>query len=233
VSVLLTSRPAQRIAVVDDREDERELKGIELQHAGLEPHSISGQFQRVADLVEKIVERADAAVCDHYLQPADYASFYGAELVAALYRRRFPAVLISQFIDQDYDVSIRKWRHWIPVILSKDQADPDQVIRGLDICRREHLGEFIPSRQACRTLVEVVRKSSEAGQTVIDVLVPTWNSRQPVRLPISLIPATLRRKVDIGTRLIAKVNTGAESSADLYFFDFEEAPAPLPEEDFV
>jgi hypothetical protein len=222
-----------RIAIVDDNDDELVLKSAQFRRLGFEPHPIRGTFRTVRDLVDRITSQAHGVVCDNYLQPGGYASFYGAEAVARLYERKFPAVLISQFLDQDYDVSIRRWRRQIPAILAKDEAHPERILQGLQACLREHRGEFLPSRRACRTLVQVVRLESEAKKQVVDAIVLSWNPQHPVRFPASLIPHKLRSELEVGRYFIAKVNTGAESAADIFFYDFELAPDPIAEDQLV
>jgi hypothetical protein len=183
----------------------------------------------VDELVDEITAKAQAAVCDNYLQPGGYA-FYGAEAVARLYDRRFPAILVTQFLEQDRDTSIRERRQKIPIVLSKEQADPPAIMQGFVVCAREHRGDIALGRRPCRTLIKVARLDPESGPGMVDALVLSWNPHLPVRFPVKIMPDHLRLALAVGQYLIARVNTGAESTADLFFTDFEAAPEPLPED---
>ena len=79
-------------------------------------------------------------------------------------------------------------------------------------------------------MINIVNITSDSGEDVVEVFVPSWNPYHAVRFPISLIPedlllnikSQLNQKED--TWLIACVNTGAEKADDLYFTKFEVAP---------
>jgi len=221
----------RRVAVVDDDPSQADVMSELVSEAGYEPIIIYGpRFEHVEDLVRKVRENADAAICDHRLQPRNFAGFYGAEAVAALIEEMVPSVLVTQYIDIDADVSIRRWRHRVPVLLSRDEADSDRISQGLDECVREVRGEHLPSRRPWRTLLQVDETNQESGEQVIDAHIPSWNPHQAVRFPAVLVLQPLRSRLAPGVCLFAKVNIGAERSEDLYFFDFEPAPEPEPED---
>jgi len=221
----------RRVAVVDDDPSQADVMSELIRDAGYEPIIILGpRFDRVEDLVDKVRESADAAVCDHRLQPRGFAGFYGAEAVAALIGLSVPSLLITQFIDIDADVSIRLWRHLVPVLLSRDEADPDRIVQGLNECIREAHGEHLSTRRPWRALVQVDATNEESGKRVIDAHVPSWNPHQAVRFPAALIPQNLQPNLIPGSCFFAKVNIGADRAEDLYFFDFESAPEPEHED---
>jgi CheY-like chemotaxis protein len=219
----------RRVAIVDDDLSQAEVMGELVSDAGYEPMIIRGpRFERVDDLVGKIRESADAAVCDHRLQPRGFAGFNGAEAVAALFEMSVPSILVTQFIDIDADVSIRRWRRHVPVLLSRDEADPNRILRGLTECARELRGEHSASRRPWRTLILVDETNQESGEQVVDAHIPSWNPHQAVRFPAALVPSGL--PLTAGACLFAKVNIGADRAEDLYLFDFESAPHPEPED---
>lgn len=221
----------RRVAVVDDDPSQADVMSELIRDAGYEPIIIFGpRFERVADLVGKVRESADAAICDHRLQPRGFATFNGAEAVAALLQVRVPSILVTQYIDIDADVSIRLWRHQVPVLLSRDDADPDRIVQGLNECVLAARGEHLPSRRPWRTLIQVDETSEESGERVVDAHIPSWNPHQAVRFPVALVPQPLRPNLAPGVCLFAMVNIGAERAEDLYFFDFETAPEPEPED---
>lgn len=229
MSIALLNHGVTRIAVVDDNPDERALKSRQLKRIGLDPRPIDGPYDKTEDLVDEILKVSQAAICDNRLQTGGYG-FYGAEAVASLYDRAFPAVLITQYYDQDSDFSIRERRRKIPVILKKDEAQPERIAEAINICIREHSHYVLPARRACRTLLRVVKIERESNQDLVDVLVLSWDWEKVVRFPVSLLPGPCAEKLAVGQRYIARVNTGAEEASDLFFEDFEVAPDPVPEE---
>jgi CheY-like chemotaxis protein len=221
----------RRIAVIDDDPSEADVMSELIREADYEPMIIRGpRFKRVKDLIAKVRESgADAAICDHRLEPRGYAMFKGAEAVAALIEESIPSLLITQYII-DADVSIRLWRHRIPVLLRRDDIDPDRIIQGLNECMQEIRHEHLSSRRPWRTLIQVDETNEESGEVVVDVHIPSWNPHQAVRFPAELIPQPLRENLAPGACLFAMVNIGAERAEDLYFFGFESAPEPEPED---
>jgi CheY-like chemotaxis protein len=217
-----------RVAIVDDDPSQAEVMSELILDAGYEPIILGPRFERVDELVSKIRQSADAAICDHRLQPRGFAGFNGAEAVAALFEVSIPSILVTQYIDIDADVSIRLWRRHVPVLLSRDEADPDRILQGLDECVRELRGEHLTSRRPWRALILVDEMNQESGEKVVDAHIPSWNPHQAVRFPAALVPPGL--SLAPGACLFAKVNIGADRAEDLYLFDFERAPEPEPED---
>ncbi|MCX6344315.1 MAG: hypothetical protein NT018_04485 [Armatimonadetes bacterium] len=220
----------QKIAIIDDKRDEVMLTGIMLQRVGFEPIPFSEPVQ-MNDLIERILKTADAALCDNYLQPGGF-DFSGAEVMAELYKLKFPAVLVSQYLQQDLEVSIRKERRSIPVALSKDDVDGDSIIEGLKICANEHRDMILPTRRPCRTLIQIARVKDEDGEKVLDAFVVSRGSKRAVRFPASLM-GQLAERVERDDYYIVRSNTGATLDTDLFFYDFEIAPEPPTEEEIA
>lgn len=220
--------PIRRVAIVDDNlHDARVMRELVLD-AGFEPVVLDSPFGDIHDLLRNVGERADAAICDHRLR--GLAHFSGAQAVASLVAQNVPALLVTQYVDTDADVSIRRWRYGVPVLLDRGDADPDRLRQGLDDCAREIQGFYAPGRRPRRTLIQIDETANESGEPVVDTRVLSWNPHRAVRFPLSLVPADLRRLVVPGAFLIAMVNIGAERAQDLYFKDFERAPEPVSEE---
>jgi hypothetical protein len=215
-----------KIIVVDDEKDFAETVAWEVKDAGYEPVLIvEGSFQRIDDLMSQIPEDTYGVLCDHRLGKSGLASFYGSDLVAALYDRKIPALLDTQFYDMDSDVSIRKWRHKIPVLLNKDDVVASTIEQGMRICLLEFDGNVSSDRKPYRNIVRLVDVGQESGEEVVDVIISSWNPHKAVRLPLSLIREwILDFQPKLGNRLIANVNSGAENPEDLYFTNFEIAP---------
>lgn len=218
-----------RVAIVDDDADDAETAKLEISQAGFKGVVISGDrhFYRPEQLAEIIESQADAAICDHRLRPGGLADFDGAELAAKLFERKVPAVLITQYY-MDSDVSIRRWRRKVPVLLRRVDIDAVRIKEGLSRCEAEIRGELPRDRKPYESLVRVDDIRYESGEEVIDAMVTNWDPHQAVRLPMSLVPTHLRGGLSSGMWLFAKVNVGAERPEDLYFSDIRLAPEPDP-----
>ena len=220
----------QKIAVVDDDDVAANALSVLLADARMEPVMVKERFLGVAAAADSICARADAAICDHRLNYGGYASFPGAELVSHLYTRGLPAVLVTEYSDVDYDVSIRKFRNKIPVMLSRDQADGYSIQRGLTICRAEIEQGSPASRKPWRSLIHINAKHTEGTETVLEVVIPAWDTRTAVRFSASSLPNDIRPEIDdaepgtLDMYLFAQVNIGADDPRDLYFYGFEKAP---------
>ncbi len=219
-----------RIVVIDDEKDFVSAFEWEIEEAGYEPFSIvvDGSFKKLAELISCIPTDTYAVLCDHRLsKTTGFAGFHGSDLVAALYDQKVPALLDTQYYDMDSDVSIRKCRHKIPVLLDKDNVSALTIKEGIKLCLSELNGTFSTNRKSYRNIIRIVDISKESREDVVDVIIPSWNPNKAVRLPSSLICEwILEFEPVIGTRLIANVNSGAKNSEDLYFTNFEIAPSP-------
>lgn len=222
------------VAIIDDDPKAAQVTRMTVEDANLESFIIERdprihvveKRQGIDMVADNIIKNADAAVCDHRLRPGGFAPFVGAELVAALIGRRFPAILISQFVDQDYDVSIRHWRAMLPSVLSRDEFGVDSFTEGLENCKNEILGIFTPQRRRHRVLLRVVDIQNEAHEPVVDAIVPAWSNKSAIRFPSAIVPAELHKFLTSGAHLIAQVNLGARRPEDLYFDSFEIPPIP-------
>jgi CheY-like chemotaxis protein len=224
----VAERAIQRVAIVDDNPSHAQAMGELVLDAGFEPVVLRPPFGQVDELLGRVRQQADAAICDHRLW--GLARFSGAEAVATLVEEKVPALLVTQYIDIDADVSIRRWRYHIPVLLSRDDADSDRIKSGLGDCMREIQGEYLPGRRPWRVLIQIEWLTEESGDRVVDARVPSWRPNTVVRFPLDLVPCALRDGVVQGAFLLAMVNIGAEKGEDLFFQDFEAAPDPAPEE---
>jgi CheY-like chemotaxis protein len=217
------------VAIIDDNDETARTVGYAVEYAGFTPWIFTGPAQSVEATVNKIKANAQAAICDHRLRPLGLADFDGAELAARLIGDHIPAILISQFVSQDYDVSIRRWRAFVPSLLSRDECRADTIKDALELCRLEISGEVVSGRRKHRTLLRIADMRSEGGESVIDAILPAWNRQRAVRFPATLIPVQLHPELTTGAYLIAYVNLAATRPEDLYFENFEK-PRPLDEQ---
>ncbi len=217
------------VAIIDDDTEAAKTVSYAVEDAGFAAWIFADKGQTVASAVDKIRDHAEAAVCDHRLSPLGLANFDGAELAAQLILNKIPAVVISQFVSQDYDVSIRRWRETVPSVISRDECRAETIRDALELCRREINGEIVSARRKHRTLVRIADIQNEANELVIDAIVPAWNRQRAVRFPVALMSPDLQKEVRTGMYLIGYVNLAAGQPEDLFFAQFERAQ-PLDEE---
>ena len=222
------TRQNARVALVDDDPAEREAVGIQLEDAGFEPILVESLNLTIESAVDQLRGMAVAAVCDHLLSRGGLANFTGAELVAGLYDCHVPAVLLSGYLQDDQDVSIRRYRDKIPVLLSRKETNSSRLKDGISTCQGEIGGEVSPERIGLRSLIRVVNRTIE-NDDIVSVIVPAWSQDTLVRLPTALLgefAAMLPESGEVQPRLylIGTVNIGAQSAGDLYFNDFEPGP---------
>jgi CheY-like chemotaxis protein len=227
-----------KIAIVDDEKQARETLAETLELVGFETFIVEDSFTEVEALAEYIQANAQAVICDHRLSDRGLAPFTGSELMPSLYNNKFPSLLITQYTETDINVSIRRYREVIPVVLERDDLvdlfDLDiianKVNKGFETCSNEFQGIMSSARRPHRTLIHVIDITTDSDEEVAEVFVPSWNRHRAVRFPVSQIPddllatlkSQLKQKKDAW--LIARVNTEAKKADDLYFTLFEPAP---------
>lgn len=231
--VAMPTPEIHRVAIIDDDYIQAQTTGLNLEEADFEPVIIQADhpFERMEDLVMKLLEtESQAVLCDHRLTPQRLATFNGAPFLARLYDLKvMPGVLVTTFIEMDANESIRKWRDKIPVLLDRDEAaDPDILKRSLFESALELKGQISTERKPHRTLIRVTNIDNETREPTLDVIIPSWNPKRAIRFPLSLVQSELQHNVQIGTRLFAQVNIGAENPQELYFKEFELALEPDP-----
>ena len=229
----MTSR--KTIALIDDDKNAANTLSVLLEDAGFEPLVLREPLGSLSEATAFIKTRTQAALCDHRLRHFSLIPFTGAELVAQLYLEGFPAVLITQYLGIDVNVELRKYRQNIPILLARTDADPDTLASSFEVCQAELSGNRPPHRRPWRSLVHVQAKDSEAGEDVLDAVIPSWRPYEAVRFPASLlgplmnqIPEGLGGALDI--RFFAQVNIGAESAQEIFLSNFELATEPTDED---
>jgi CheY-like chemotaxis protein len=211
------------VVVVDDDPVSADATSVLLEDVGVRAYVLSGTFHNPAEAVAAVREHGSGAVCDHRLSPHGMAQFTGAELTAGLYRGGLPAILTTQY-GMDTDVSIRRWREYIPVLLSRTELQLEAVADGFRRCIAEIGGSFAPDRHARRCLVRIEAVTRESDETVVDAVVPIWREAEAIRFPMSLIDDSLHGLITPGARLVAEVNFGALDGESLFFRNFEALP---------
>jgi hypothetical protein len=216
-----------RVAIVDDDSHALKVTAVVVKQARFVPVPLNRSFDSVEDLVRTVQSEADAAIVDHRLTFSQLNPFTGAEVVAALYKKSWPAVLTTQYYDQEADVSIREFRAAVPVVLPTDDVDARSVIQAFRLVQDELAGAVPISRKPRRVQLRIVRERSESQVRLLDAIIPAWNPRHVVSFPASLVGA-MSGRVREGDWLEAAVNIGAENAEDLFFGDFAPSPEPDP-----
>ena len=213
----------QRVLIIDDDENVRSSYEDPVIDCDLEPRPEVGPIQSLQDYVSRVVGNGvQAAICDHHLKKHDYSNIDGAELIAELYRNQFPALLCTKWGDAQPE-EIRRYRRFIPVMLSPEELDPDSICNGFQVCVKEFAGEMTAARKPWRSLVRIEDFDPEdVLQQRIYVVVPSWNPNHVINLMGAGVPEQIRNSLQAGTnRVFANVNIGAETESELFFEDWE------------
>lgn len=220
MALVLSGTNISRVGVVDDSEDTRETISDELQDAHVEPRPFDGPFGTLNELIDTVTAGVDAVVCDHHLTPRNYAPCTGAEAVATWYASHFPAVLVTRYEKAEIE-GIRRFRRSIPTLIPSDEANPDTIVKGFEVCIEEFNGRFIAPRKPWTNMFRVddVDESSRPAQ--VYVVIPGWQSDEAIRLTLDMFPEALREYVKPDERFFAVMNIGAQSQEDLYFDEIE------------
>lgn len=211
-------RSIERVRIVDDDPKNREALELPIEDLKLIPVPVAGPLLDINDFVAETQRDSDAAICDYRLKIHTYSTFNGAESVALLYQQQFPAILCTIWQQADID-EMRRFRRFIPVLLTPDELDLDSIVHGFEQCLEEFNDHFKSNRKAWRTLIRIEDIDDDKG--CIYIVIPGWDSKQGIRLLIKDIPDGVRAKWTKQSRFFAKANVGAEKNNELYFTEWE------------
>lgn len=215
-----SSLEIQRVKIVDDDKSARESMALCVEDAEFKPALVDGPIADLTLFVASTLEEADAIVCDHRLRRNIYANFDGAEAVASFYQANFPAVLCTAWSKADID-SMRIYRRFIPSLIPSDKLNPETIIRGFELCIGEFNNHFTTDRKPWRTLLRIEDVDLDSKPQMLYVILPGWNSKEIIRLPLDLIPKNFHANLKPGIRFHALANKGADNQDDLYFYNFD------------
>ena len=215
----LSSSAIERILVVDDDAAAREGFGYPIEELEITPVPEDGPIKDLERFVEHVPSRAQAVLCDYRLKTDGiYSSYNGDEVVAACYRKGIPGLLCTQYTDVVVEINRRLLR-FIPSLIKTSSPTPHAIRASLRRCQEELAGSVHPARRPWRTLVRVHDAPAEANYCY--VVVPAWNADQVIRLYYHDIPEEILPSMTAGSRLHARVNIGAGSFDEVYFYDWE------------
>lgn len=214
-------RVIERISIIDDEPNVRSVYQYPIEELDIEPVDEEGPIDNIDNLFNKTREFAQAVVCDYHLRVHNYSRFNGAELVAYLYRKNFPALLCTKWEEASLD-EIRPLRKYIPALIRPDELDPSTINHALEIIIGEFQGNQVASRRPWRTLARVESvEETNPNNPFAYIILPAWDPDEVIRLPLSTIPDNISRQLVEGKRLHVKANIGAERHEELYFEDWE------------
>lgn len=200
------------VAVVDDDAESRKSIGWTLSDSNLRMEELNGPLVDLYDTKIQVNDKADALICDHYLNVSNYAQFKGAELVAECITSGSLAVLCTRFMRSDID-DIRSSLRYIPVVRRADELnEPDELYEAFALCAEELDGNVPPDRKIWRAQIVVER----IEEPYFDVSVPSWQLEETIRLRLKDTPNDIEPKIRIGFRMHVWANLGAETS-DRFF----------------
>jgi hypothetical protein len=218
MALSIENRAVGQIFIVDDDATAREACSTLTSDLGIVPAPVDGPIESLEALLSMTRGTQTAAIADHHLKVSNYATFDGAQLVAAWYAQKTPALLCTRWELADID-EIRSFRAHIPVLLTPARLDVDSIISGITVCLREFDGVYLPSRKPWRTLV----RTDAIDERFVYVVLSGWRPDEVVRLLLRSLPSGVAAVIQQGKRIHAKVNIGAEKQEDLYFTDWEES----------
>lgn len=208
----------ERIKVVDDDADVRANYGIMISLADRTPVPEEGPLGNLDEYLAHDVD-ADAVITDYQLRPSNYAYFDGIELAAGWYDKGMPAVLCTTFHESNV-VPFRKYRRWVPVVMSPKDLNPDTLMEAVELVANEIKGKWVEPRRPWRALVHFVEVDTESNMAVAKV--PAW-SDEALGFRFTDLPdplqAALRCQPEM--RCHAQANLGSENGGDLYVTDWE------------
>lgn len=211
-----------RIAVVDDNNDVAQNIAEELRIDKLVPLIQHGPYREIEQLLNSVRrDEAQALVCDHRLNSGSYANFYGAEVVASLYKEGFPCVLMTSYSRSDFDPEIRRYRRFIPSLLGGSEVTATTIQSGLEDCIKEFEGVYRIGRKPLRTIVRIDTIETQGKMEYVYAVVPAWDPSTIVGFPYNLLSNEIKSHLKKGTRLFAEVNIDAREADELFFDKFE------------
>jgi hypothetical protein len=215
----LAGRKIETVKIVDDDPYVREALAWTLEDTHLTPVKADTPLPELVEFITRSMKEVDAIICDHKLTKGKYASFNGAVAVANFYTQGFPALLCTAYGKAEM-VNIRLYRHNIPALIEAASVTPESILNGLELCINEFRGKFTVARKSWKTQVRVEEVIRDSVPKAFDVVLRGWNSKEIIRLPLDLLPAEHRARIEPGFRFHAFVNKGANSQEELFFRDF-------------
>ena len=220
MSLSIAGQEISKLKIVEDDANARDSLAEIVQEVDISPDKVEGPLKSLKLFIEDQADDTDAFIFDHQLKQSGYALFNGAQAVAELYKRKCPSMLCTAWTNADID-SIRLYRRYIPSLVQSDEINPDILVRELEVCVNEFHDKFLPSRKPIKTLVRIENIDNDQNPKIVYAVVSSWNPKEVIRFPITLVPSGIRENIREGARLWAQVNLGAEDHTELFLDSFE------------
>lgn len=225
----------KRLSLVDDEDDV--VAGLErrLTKRGFDVERVIPPTPSLEDTVAEVMRVSDAALCDHHLRGGHKVNFSGAELVAALTERDFPAVLFTGVLPAER-YAIRRNMSRIPAFLARDEGGlgNERVLSALaESVAEVRDGRRPARRRGRRTPMTIVGSRVSGSEHLVEVVVSGWSGRDAIEIPAELLaePWSSAPHDAVGRTFFATVNIGENDADQLFFDDFE--PEQVETEQFL
>ncbi|MBW8017286.1 MAG: hypothetical protein FVQ82_13970 [Planctomycetes bacterium] len=220
MSLNVAGQEISKLKIVEDDENTRDSLAETVEDVDIIPDKVEGPLGSLDSFLRSQANNTDAFIFDHQLKQSGFAEFNGAQAVAELYKRKCPSMLCTAWTNADID-SIRLYRRYIPSLIHSDEINPDIIAKELEICINEFREKYLPSREPIKTLVRIENVDNEQRPPIVNAVVPSWNSKEVIRFPLTLVPLDIRDNIKGGVRLWAQVNLGANDHTELFLDSFE------------
>lgn len=225
----------QRLSLVDDEDDV--VAGLErrLTRRGFDVERVVPPTRSLDDTLAEVMRVSDAALCDHHLRGGHKVDFSGAELVAALTERDFPAVLFTGVLPAER-YAIRRNMSRIPAFLARDEGGlgNSRVLGALaESVAEVRDGRRSARRRGRRTPITIVGSRVSGSVHLVEGVVSGWSGGEPIEIPAELLaqPWSSAPHDAVGRTFFATVNLGETDADHLFFENFE--PEPVETEQFL
>jgi hypothetical protein len=201
----------ERVGVLDDVSTMRDEISARVTSFGFEAIPLDATAQTPSGIAESC-SGVHYVICDQRLDRSTKVT--GAEVVAELSTRRIPAVLLSQYKEEE----VPGYRHVldrVPIFLTRREFDVVDVRDVLTAAERI-LSVRPLERKPYKALLRVVELLS-ARRLVVRI--PAWHVDDEIELSLESIRPDDRDRVKVGDRLFGSVNLHATDALDVFVRD--------------
>jgi hypothetical protein len=199
-----------------------------LRERDFEPVIIAVPNGSTDQFVSAVLAQARMAVCDQRLAGMT-GKTQGAEIVAALTKRKVPAILYSQKKSEDVP-ELRRYFDLIPRFVDRDELSTADLFATFASITRELDEGVSKERRLYRTLVRVEERF---GPHRASIVIPAWRLDESLEISTEDVGIELRDRLVPGARLFGQVNLHALRAEDIFVRNFEAAEPPDQDDGFA
>ena len=216
--ITIYNQQIERALIVDDDPEVRNAFEYVVHDMDVVPYQVVDELRESTEHFLSTTQSRDMILCDFQLKTRNYAPCNGDQVLADCFRANVPGVLCTSVAEP---LIRRDCLRYIPGVVRTRDPQPADLRRALERCLREMEGEFSPDRRAWRALVRI--DDVDEDRHCFYATVPSWNVGIKVTIFNDDIPKGIQAVLAPDRRLHALVNTGADSSRDLFFYNWEAA----------